>query len=66
MDGPRASIVVVSSVNAEGLERCLRSIAAHSSPEVPFETIVVLNGAEDDVRAMLHQDLTGAKVVESS
>lgn len=65
MEGPRASIVVVSSVNARGLERCLRSIAAHASPEVPFETIVVLNGAEDDVRALAYEDMTGVKIVES-
>jgi GT2 family glycosyltransferase len=65
MDPPRASIVVVTSVNAKGLESCLLSIAAHAAPEVPFETIVVLNGAEDSVRAVVHRAHKSVKVVQS-
>ena len=47
--GPRASVVVVTTVNAAGLARCLRSLAALAD-HPPFETIVVLNGADDHVR----------------
>lgn len=62
---PRVSIVIVTTVNAEGLERCLSALPAQASSELPFETIVVLNGAGDDVRELATRRLTGAKVVES-
>jgi GT2 family glycosyltransferase len=62
---PRVSIVIVTTVNAAGLERCLGSLPAQASAGVPFETIVVLNGAEDDVRELATRRLRGAKVVES-
>ncbi len=40
-------MVVVTTTNAAGLERCLASLG----PEEPeFEIVVVLNGADDDVR----------------
>lgn len=61
----RASIVVVSSVNAAGLDRCLRSIDRLDPDEVSFETIVILNGARDDVRAIAHGWGDGITVVES-
>ena len=61
--GPRASVIVVTTVNAAGLARCLRSLAAQ--PDDPsFETIVVLNGAEDEVREVA-TGASGVKVVES-
>jgi GT2 family glycosyltransferase len=41
---PRASIVVVASRPGPLLDRCLEQLAAHET-RVPFETIVVLNGA---------------------
>jgi O-antigen biosynthesis protein len=57
---PRASVVVVTTVNASGLERCLASLA-----EQPvLETIVVLNGAEEPVREAAAR-ARGVKVVES-
>ena len=62
---PRASIVIVTTVNAAGLERCLMSLPAQAADAPPFETIVVLNGAEDDVRELATRRLRGAKVVES-
>jgi GT2 family glycosyltransferase len=62
---PRVSILIVTTVNAAGLERCLMSLPAQASDAPPFETIVVLNGAEDDVRALATRRLRGAKVVES-
>jgi GT2 family glycosyltransferase len=65
VDRPRASIVVVSAVNALGLERCLRSISPQATLDVSFETIVVLNGADDDVRALVDEGRPGVKIVES-
>jgi GT2 family glycosyltransferase len=62
---PRVSIVIVTTTNAAGLERCLRSLPAQASGAPPFETIVVLNGAGDDVRDLATRRLRGAKVVES-
>jgi GT2 family glycosyltransferase len=62
---PRVSIVIVTTTNAAGLERCLRSLPAQASDARPFETIVVLNGAVDAVRELATQRLRGAKVVES-
>jgi GT2 family glycosyltransferase len=62
---PRVSIVVVTTVNAAGLERCLRSLPGQASDGLPFETVVVLNGAQDDVRELATRRLRGAKVVES-
>ena len=64
MAGPRASIVVVSTVNAAGLERCLAALAALGPDEPSFETIVVLNGAADAVRAVA-AGAPGVTVVES-
>jgi GT2 family glycosyltransferase len=61
---PRASVVVVTTTNAAGLERCLAALAALGPDEPEFETVVVLNGAADDVRE-LAAGLTGATVVES-
>jgi ADP-ribose pyrophosphatase YjhB (NUDIX family) len=60
---PRASVVVVSTTNAGGLERCLRSLDA-LEPEPSFETVLVLNGADDDVRD-LADGLEDVTVVES-
>lgn len=61
----RASIVVVTTVNAAGLERCLRSIDRQTAGGVTFETIVVLNGADHDVREVAHGQHEGVTVVES-
>jgi GT2 family glycosyltransferase len=62
---PRVSIIIVTTTNAAGLERCLQSLPAQASDALPFETIVVLNAADDDVRALATRRLRGAKVVES-
>jgi O-antigen biosynthesis protein len=62
--GPRASVVIVTTVNAAGLARTLRSLAALPPDDPSFETIVVLNGAEDDVREVA-AGASGVTVVES-
>jgi GT2 family glycosyltransferase len=64
MAGPRASIVVVTTVNAAGLERCVAALAALGSDEPQFETIVVLNGAEEPVREVAAR-AAAVTVVES-
>ena len=61
--GPRASVVVVTTVNATGLERCLAALAALRD-QPAFETIVVLNGADEPVRAAAAR-AAGVKLVES-
>jgi GT2 family glycosyltransferase len=61
---PRASVIVVSTVNAGGLERCLAALAALGPDEPSFETIVVLNGAEDAVREVARRT-AGITVVET-
>jgi O-antigen biosynthesis protein len=61
---PRVSVVVVAWKQDVLLGRCLRSLASHQS-SVPFETIVVLNGASDPVRRLVADELSGAVVVDS-
>ena len=61
--GPRASVVVVTTVNATGLERGLAALAALRD-QPAFETIVVLNGAEEPVREAAAR-AGGVKLVES-
>lgn len=64
MAGPRASVVIVTTVNATGLERCLAALRALPPGEPSFETIVVLNGADDAVRGAAAR-ARGVTVVES-
>lgn len=62
---PRASVIVVAWRNAPLLERCLAALARQATSAVPFETVVVLNGARDDVVALVRNRVTGARIVES-
>jgi len=57
---PRASIVIVASIAGSLLDQCLRRLASHET-SVPFETIVVLNGAPPDQVS----GLDGAQIVRS-
>jgi GT2 family glycosyltransferase len=73
------SVVVVAWRNAERLETCLAALAAQGAPPsskaasseaasseaVPFETLVVLNGASDEVVAVVRERIAGARVVQS-
>jgi GT2 family glycosyltransferase len=47
------------------LARCLDSIARNTGDEVPFETIVVLNGSPDAVVRFVRNGVAGIEVVES-
>jgi GT2 family glycosyltransferase len=60
---PRASVVVVSTTNARGLQRCLAALA-RLEDEPAFETIIVLNGADEPVREAATR-AGGVKLVES-
>lgn len=61
---PRVSVVVLAWRQAEMLESCLRSLAEHESA-VPFEVVLVLNGASPAVRAVVNDRVSGAVVVDS-
>jgi O-antigen biosynthesis protein len=61
---PRVSVVVLAWRQDALLARCLRSLASHRS-SVPFETIVVLNGASEPVRRLIADEVSGAVVVDS-
>lgn len=60
---PRVSIVILAYRNAARLRRCLASIQADAGP-VPFETIVVANGASPDVVSVL-SEAEGIRTVHS-
>jgi GT2 family glycosyltransferase len=47
LGSPRASVLIVASGESALLPRCLEALGAHET-SVPFETIVVLNGASSD------------------
>src|SRR5439155_5667321 len=62
---PRASVIILAWRNAALLRKCLRALAERLEGHTPSETIVVLNGAGDDVKAVL-DDVDGAVVVPSA
>lgn len=62
---PEVSVIVLAWTQVELLERCLRSLAEHRT-SVPFEVVVVLNGASTPVRAVVNERVVGARVVDSS
>jgi O-antigen biosynthesis protein len=61
---PRASVVVLAYRETEGLLRCLTSLEQRVGATVPFETIVVVNGASEDVVQALQRYVSGAVIVE--
>ncbi|HEX2273125.1 MAG TPA: glycosyltransferase family 2 protein [Acidimicrobiales bacterium] len=62
---PRASIVVIGWRNAPLLERCLDALSRQQAPAGGFETIVILNGAVDDVVELVESRVTGARVLSA-
>jgi GT2 family glycosyltransferase len=62
---PRVSVVIVTERQPQLLARCLQALA-RCGPPVPFETIVVLNAALPEVRALVRERVSGVTVVESS
>lgn len=61
---PRASVIIPAWRRAGLLRSCLEALAAQRS-RYPFETVVLLNGATTDVRALVHDTVEGARVVDS-
>ena len=62
VSSPRASVVIVAKRDRPLLRTCLERLAAHASA-VPFETVVVLNGAPQTEAEQLELALTGSAKV---
>jgi GT2 family glycosyltransferase len=63
-DHPRVSIIIPCSIRADLLSGCLQSIARFA-PQIPFETIVVLNGTDAEMETRLRAGLSGIEIVRS-
>jgi len=64
-DAPRASIIVLSRRNVEMLRACLISLTHNVGTDTPFELIILLNGADEDVAAFCEREVAGARVEHS-
>ena len=62
---PLVSIVVVAFSRRDRIELCLRSLEAHLGDGIAVETIVVLNGMQDDIRDLLTHSVRGVTLVPS-
>lgn len=63
---PRVSVIIPSSTRTDLLLRCLQSLAERGPRDVPYETIVVLNGVDVAVEAQLRQAVSGVVFVRSA
>lgn len=61
---PEVSIIVLAWRQVALLDACLRSLARHET-DVPFEVVIVLNGASSEVRALVRDRVHGATIVPS-
>ncbi len=62
---PRASVVILAYRHARLVHRGLAALARHRT-RVDYETVIVLNGADDQVCDVIHHGVRGAVVVRSS
>ena len=62
---PRVSVIIPASSAPDLLHACLRSLARFGPSGLPFETIVVLNEANQEAVARLGDAVTGLQVVGS-
>src|SRR5262245_13170734 len=62
---PRVSIVIASSTRTDLLQNALRAIARNAPIDIPFETIVVLNGTDADIETQLRAAVSGVEFVAS-
>lgn len=62
---PRASVIIPTASQADMLSRCLRSLASNVSQAMPYEVIVVLNAATDEVRDLVLHHTNGVRVIDS-
>ena len=58
------SVIIVTTSNADGLMECLQSLAYAGENAPAFETIVVLNGADERFRRRLRDRVRGVMVVD--
>ncbi len=65
-DAPRVSVIVLSMHSPWLLAECLTSVGAHAGAQVPYEVIVVCNGATPDLVLFAQRKLRGVRVVVSS
>jgi len=65
-DAPRVSVIVLSMHSPWLLADCLASVAAHGGTRVPYEVIVICNGATPDLVLFAQRKLRGARVVVSA
>ena len=61
---PEVSVLVVLTADATRAATSLRSIA-DAAPPVATEVVLVLNGATDDVRALVDEQVRGARLVDA-
>jgi len=64
-EAPRVSVIIVATSSLDLLRACLRSVARFGPSAIPFETIVVLNEADQGAEAELRATVTGVKVASS-
>jgi GT2 family glycosyltransferase len=64
-DKPRISIIIPTQ-SLDLVRAALSSIAADAEGDVPFETIVVVNGAGDDLASELKRCTSGVEVVRTN
>jgi GT2 family glycosyltransferase len=62
---PAVSIVILTRHRPQRLERCLAALARLPDP-LSREILILLNGADADVRAMLDERVTHVRVLESA
>lgn len=59
---PLVSIVIPTTSQAAKLRRCLQSLARNLGSQIPVEVIVVMNAATDEIKSVMHQEVSGALV----
>jgi GT2 family glycosyltransferase len=62
---PRVSIIIPASSRLDLLRECLGSLARFGPAGLRYETIVVLNEADETTKAQLNKTVTGVQVVAS-
>ena len=62
---PRVSIIIPASSRLDLLQECLGSLARFGPARLPYETIIVLNEADETTKAALEKTVTGVQVAAS-
>ncbi len=63
---PLVSILIPTRNQARLLEGCLRSLLTHIGGEIPYEVVIVLNAATEEVRDFVRHRTRGVMVLESA